>query len=303
MPKNIAIAKRVKIDKAQQNMLAAVAGAALILGISLVFAVYLLKYIRFNTAVIGARDDAIHAYSDAIRNIGICTKPRGKYYNKSELEMCNPNDLNLKLSSIPDTLRYNVVMNLAQDSALESVGRVGVPICYDASTNERYSFDKIFERYNHATSAAELEKYLNMIGVCSSLRVIPDALPSTRNQLAVGSSLNKIFSIAQYTPETISPSDDYAESDLFGIEAISFGLDIETDSVTAMRVIENLEKSIREFSIQSATIERGPSSLKITSRAFAYYIEPATLDESLVTVTGKGGVNVEESEEVAEEEY
>jgi len=293
MPKNIAVGKRLKIDKAQQNMLMAVAGAAFVLGVSLVFAVYLLKYIRFNTAVIGAKDTAIQGYSNTIRDIGICSSPSGKTYNKSELEMCNPNEVDL--NTVTDSLRYDVIMNLSQNAALESVARTGLPICYDTSTNERYSFDKIYERYRYASNPTDRENYLNMIGLCSSLRVIPDALPSSENPLALGSSLNKLFQMSDYIPEGISPGEP-SDSDL-SVPAIGLSLELETDTTTALRVLNNLEKSIRTFNVRSATIETSGNTIHLSASALAYYTNPASLTESQMTVTGKGKVMTVTSED------
>ncbi|MBQ1528147.1 hypothetical protein IIZ77_00680 [Candidatus Saccharibacteria bacterium] len=294
MAKSVAISKRLKIDKAKQNMLLAVAGAAFILGISLVFAVYFLRYIRFNSKVISEKDEAIRSYSSAISDIGICRKPSGGVYNSAELSSCKPDDVDL--NSIPNTLRYNVIMNVSQNEALESVGRTGLPICYDSSTGKKLSFESLLERYRYATTETARENYLNMIGMCSALRVIPDALPSTANALALGASLNKIFQISSYEPEGITPG-EAGESDLPGIGAIGVSLQVESDAETTMRVIDNLEKSIREISIHTARIEQGANSLNLDASATAYYTEPATLSENIETVFGNGRVVKGEGEE------
>ena len=78
MARDKAIGKRLKISKAQQVMLGTVAGAALILGVCLVFSVYFLKYIKFNSKVISEKDQAIKGYSTAIKNIGVCKSPSSR---------------------------------------------------------------------------------------------------------------------------------------------------------------------------------------------------------------------------------
>ena len=288
MAKNLAIGKRIKIDKAKQNMLLAVAGASFILGISLVFAVYFLRYIRFNSKVISEKNVAIQGYSDAIRDIGICRKPSGKVYNGSELSGCDPNDPDL-LNSVVGSLRYDVITNLSQNEALESVGRTGLPICYDSSSGKKVSLDSLLERYRYATTDVAKENYLNMIGMCSALRVIPDALPSSPNQLALGASLNKIFQLSHYEPDGITPGET-GESDLPGIGAIGVNLQVESGAETTMKVLDSLEKSIREINIRTARIEQSNSQLRLEASATAYYTEPATVNENIETVFGDGRV-------------
>lgn len=286
--RELAIGKRLKIDKAQRTMLATVAGAALILGISLVFGVYFLKYIRFNSKVISEKDKAIQGYSNAIKSIGACKAPRGKVYNTSELNSCNPNETDV--NDVPNTLRYNVIVNLAQNKDLETVARNGLSICYNSSTGEKLSYDRLYERYRNATTDEMRAYYLEMIGMCSALRVIPDALPSTANALALGASLDKIFKISGYEPRGITPGTEI-ESDITGVGAIGVSIEVESDSNTTLKVLSTLEKSIREISVRSARIEISSSGrLRLEASASAYYTPKATLNESLVTVKGDGKV-------------
>lgn len=289
MAKNIAIGKRLKIDKAKQNMLVAVAGASLILGVSLVFSVYFLRYIKFNAKVITEKNKAIQGYSSAIQRIGICRRPSGSVYNSSELSQCDPNDPDLLSSLSSDTLRYEVIMNVSQNEALESVGRTGLPICYDSSTKQKLSFNTLLQKYRYATTDQAKEDALYMLSACSSLRVIPDALPSTANPLALGASLNKIFQVSMYEPEGITPG-TVEDSELEGIGSIGVSLQVESGPETVMKVLNNLEKSIREINIKSARIEQVGSSLKVDASASAYYTEPAVLSEGIVTVRGDGKV-------------
>lgn len=57
-----ALAKRAKIDKAQQNMLIAVGVASVVFGITLVMVVYFAKTISFNAKLIGVKDEVITSY-------------------------------------------------------------------------------------------------------------------------------------------------------------------------------------------------------------------------------------------------
>ena len=48
----VAVGKRIRITKIQQQMMLAVLGASLVLGAALVFSIFFMKYIIFNTTVI-----------------------------------------------------------------------------------------------------------------------------------------------------------------------------------------------------------------------------------------------------------
>ncbi|MBR2855728.1 hypothetical protein IKE99_02170 [Candidatus Saccharibacteria bacterium] len=284
----VALAKRIKISKSQRVMLGAVACASLILGVCLVFSVYFLKYIAFNSKVISEKNKAIDGYSKAIEKIGICRAPSGKIYTVSELESCNPDDEDLSRLGA-DTLRYQVIMELSKNENLESVARKGLSICFDSSTNQKVSVEDLIEKYRVQTNDKEREAYLERIAMCSALRVIPDALPSAANPLAVGASLNKIFTMSSYIPEGITPK-EVGVSSMEGIGSIGINLQVESSADNTMRVLNNLEKSIREYNIKTAKIERSGDSLKLEAMAEAYYTEASSLDEVLEEVKGNGKV-------------
>ena len=282
------ISKRIRISKAQQNMLMAVAGASLVLGVCLVFAVYFLKYIKFNSVVISEKGKAVVAYSNTIKNTGICKKPRGEIYNSGELELCTPNET--KLEDVPDSLRYKVIKEVSRNKSLESVARDSLTICYKSTaTKEKWTFDEIYEKYDLATDNKQRAYYLEMLGLCSSLRVIPDALPSSANSLALGASLSKIFSYSRFEPEGITPG-DIKTSTIPELGAIGVNLEIESDQKTTMTVLRNIEKSIREINIETATIERRGDLLRIQANAAAYYTEPVTLSEKTEQIQGNGKI-------------
>jgi len=286
--KDSAIGKRLKISKAQSNMLGAVAGASIVLGASLVLGVYFLKLIRYNAAVVSAKDDAIQSYSDAIKDYGVCKKPRGKTYSKSELDKCDPNEI--RVGEVPNTLRYNVMVNMAQNEDLESVARNGLSVCVDPNTNEKYSYEQLYSRYENATSAEDKAAYLEIFGLCSSLRAIPDALPATKNELALMASLDKIFKTSNWEPDTMSPGGD-GEGLVEGMGAINVNLSVHTYSETTIKVLRNLEKSIREININTASIEwNSGDQLNLNASATAYYTEPGVLNEGLITVKGNGKI-------------
>ncbi|MBR3256836.1 hypothetical protein IKG02_00920 [Candidatus Saccharibacteria bacterium] len=279
--------KKLKIGKAQQTMLGAVAVASFVLGICLVIAVYFLKYIRFDAAIISEKDKAIDGYNDTIKNIGICTKPRGKTYSAKELERCVPDEVSV--DDVSGSLRANVLINMAQNENLESVARNGLSVCVDSSTGEKLSYERLMRRYENSTSEEDRLKYYQIYTMCSALRAIPDALPAAKNELALMASIDKIFKVSGWEPDNITPGGD-AESAFGGLGATSISISMQTSSETAIRVLRNLEKSIRDIDVEGLSLEWSGGRLNLSAKAKAYYTEPVEISEGIVTVRGDGRV-------------
>lgn len=278
-PNGPAITKRLKISKTQQQTLLITMITAIILGVCLVLGIYFVKYIKFNNKVIAAKDSAITDYEKTIKNIGLCkdTNNDGKF-SEDELKKCNPDALDS--SVLPGTLRYNVMVNMAKNPDLESVARDSLSDCYD-SNGEKIDWQKLFDETDDDEEQA---KYLSMLKMCSALRVIPDALPAQANEEALMASLNQIFIISGWEPEAISPSGD-VKNDTEGLSTIPISLSVQADSETTMRVLDNIEKSIRTFELQTATISwSGDKFLALDSQGTAYYTEDSGVAESNYTV-------------------
>ena len=254
------------------------------------FSVYFLRYIKFNGTVITEKDKAIKGYSEAIEKVGICKEPTGDIYTVDELKKncSDPDDVEISMLK-EDTLRYQVIMNLSQNKNLESVARKGLSICFDSSTNQKVNVEELIERYRMQTDVDEKAAYLERIAMCSALRVIPDALPSSPNQLALGASLNKLFTVSSYVPDSITPG-QIGSSSIEGVGSIGINLQVEASTEATMKVLANIEKSIREFNIKTARIERSGGVLKLEATAEAYYTEAATLNETIKEVRGDGKV-------------
>ena len=283
MPKEIAIGKRAKISEAQQYMLFAVLGASIFLGIAVSLVSHFVKQISFNADVIIAEDQAIDAYSDLIKSVGICKKPAKKAYTPSELSSCNPNTI--KLSEIPGTLRANILENLAANNALNSVPKDSSSSCINPQTDKNYTYKELNSIYNDAKTEKDQIAASQLIKTCSALRVIPDALPAFKNEEALLASLNKLFIQSGDEPESLSPSGTTSVSELgAGLNAIVVNLALdEASTEQTMRLLTNIERSIREFNIETATLSwSGSSSLSFRAKATAFY-----RDESSVVETNK----------------
>lgn len=285
MAKEIAIGKRAKISEAQQYMILAVLVASIILGIAISLTMHFVKKITFNADVIAAEEASIASYTNVIKSTGVCKSPRGSTYTESELAQCDPDSI--EISEIPDTLRSNILENLAANRALNSVSKVGDSSCTNPATNKQYTFAELNNNYNNAKGASELSAASQLIKSCSALRVIPDALPAFKNEEALMASLNKIFQLSGWEPETLSPSGGNSIVSNESLNPMSLTLSIEADSGTTMRVLDNIERSIREFNINNATIEwGGDNTLVLQAQAEAYYITESSITESTKTIKG-----------------
>lgn len=281
--------KRIKINEAQKTMFLGVFVAAMVVGATIVLSIYLLKYIGFNAKVISAKDEAIASYSKAINDSGTCKKPKDKngIYTIDELKKCSPN--NIEADEVVGSLRYKILVEMAGNTDLESVARDSLSVCKNSDTGEQYTYTKLNELYEGAGNDQERNYYLGMIKLCSALRVIPDALPTVRNEEALMASLNKIFILSDWNPEAISPSGTAGKTGMAGFYAMPVSLSVDGDSEVTLRVLNNIEKSIREFSISSARIEwsgelNGSAQLTLTARGQAYYTDPVEYEDLTETV-------------------
>ena len=298
MAKEIAIGKRTKISEAQQNMLLAVFGAAVFLGVAVALSIHFVKLISFNTRVIMAEEQAITDYSNVIKTTGICKSPKGSIYSDSEINSCNPDSI--EISEIPGTLRANILEGLAASPALNSVPKEDDTSCLSPTTGKNYTYKELNDIYDKAVTASELSAASQLIKSCSALRVIPDALPAFKNEEALLASLNKLFLISNWEPESLSPSGATTASSLgTGLFAISVNLAVEeVDAGVTMNILHNIERSIREFNIERATIEWSKdNTLSFRAQATAYYMDEASLVKTEETIYADPANNTNSEEE------
>ena len=289
MAKEVAVGKRAKISEAQQNMLLAVLGASLFLGAALSLVSHFVQKISFNIKVIAAQEQSIKAYSDVISTTGVCVKPNGNVYSNEELEKCDPDSI--EVSQIPGTLRANILENLAANDALNSVQKEGDSSCKNPATDKPYTYKELSKVYKDARGGSQLSAASQLIKSCSALRVIPDTLPAFKNEEALLASLNKLFNVSNWQPESLSPSGTTAASSIApGLNTISVNLSVEADTGTTLSVLNNIERSIREFDIERAIIEWGSNNtLQLQANATAYYVDESSITESTTII--KSGDN------------
>jgi hypothetical protein len=132
----------------------------------------------------------------------------------------------------------------------------------------------------------DTEDDVELARICSALRVIPDALPSVRNDEAAYASLNKLFLLTKdengqpVEPESIAPGSNNPTTDNSGLSTIPVSLSIKNTSTTARAVLDTIERSIRNYDIRSATIAWRSSDginrdqIELRGTAVAYYSLP-----------------------------
>lgn len=297
MAKEIAILKRAKISEAQQYVLLAVLGAAIFLGVAVSLVMHFTNKISFNINVIAEEERAIVEYSDTIKKIGICRAPKGAVYTDAELKACTPDDIDV--ASVPGTLRSNILEVMAANQALNSVPKESNSSCINPISNKAYTYAEMQDFYSDADTTEERVAASKLIKSCSALRIIPDALPSTKNEEALLASLNKIFIISDWMPDSLSPSNSSAASTSGNLSQIPVSFSVEAGSAKTMGILSNIERSIREFNFTRGTIEWSAGALKLDLTANAYYTSKASLSEINKTIkpgsstssTSKGGKN------------
>ncbi len=286
--KGAALGKRVRISEAQKYTLLAVLGASVILGVTISLMVHFLDQISFNNKILGAQDDAIKNFTSAIKTTGLCTSPKGDTYTDDELNQCNPSTI--AVAQIPGTLKSNILTDLAANSDLNSVQKETDSNCINPQSEEgkNYTYDELSQLYNEAVQGGnedEIDRANSLMQNCSALRIIPDALPAFKNEEALLASLNKLFIVSDWEPESLSPGGSSSTKPSKGLNALSVNLSIEADSATTMTVLHNIERSIREFDINRATIEwSGENTLALQANATAYFMTESSIEQSPETV-------------------
>lgn len=280
--------KRIKMSQAQQYMALAVLGASLFLGAAVAVVLKSINKISFSANVIMAQDQSIDALSNTIRDIGICKSPSGKVYSDQELKDCDPNSV--AASSVPGTLKSNIIENMAANEALASVQSSDISTCINPTTEQKYTYKELQKLYSNAQNNEDLSKANELILTCSALRIIPDALPAFMNEEALLSSIDKIFRITGTEPESLAPAEGGAgysdegegESGWSSIGTNLYtnpvNLSIESDAGTVNTFLDNVERSIRNIDIRQVSIEwSGANTINFQATATAYYTAPSTI--------------------------
>ena len=254
--KEVAFLKRNEINKANQTMFLAVAGAALITGASVVGMIYLFRIFTFNAKVIGEQDKSIKTIEQNIKNI---------------------EDLKSKLS----TLETDSHLNERQlKSNLEDGGL-------------RVIADALPDRENAAALAASLEKKIFSEGVtldAFSIDSADSAAASNDNNSSSLTSSSNSTSTSTTSTQTSSPTGvedrNKIPNDVKDIQfsaTISAGFQTEGANASSVsksqddalnnliKTVRKMERSIRAINITSFKFERSTNKFSLNFSAKAYY--------------------------------
>lgn len=273
----------LKISKAQQATILEVLVASLLVGAAFMVSIWLVRYIMFNAKVITGKDEALNNYETSVINTGACDDSNGDgKLSDSELKNCDPDTTSL--ATVPNTLRSNIMVNMANSRALESVQRSLASSCYD-DYGQVINYLALYER---ATGDAEREYYLSLYQTCSALRVIPDALPSQLNIEAAMASLNYLFNVAGVTPETMTPEGATQTATIGSGNLMSTSINflMETDERNILNMLETIECSIRDYDFTNISIDVNNNNLNFSGSVDVYYVEGSTLVETNKTIRG-----------------
>ena len=291
MAKEIAIGKRAKISEAQQYMLLSVLVASVFLGVAISLVSFFVKEISFNTKVIMAEEKSIADYSNLIKSVGVCKKPSGSVYSLDELKKCNPDTI--ELSEIPDTLRSNILEKTAANEALSSVPKEDKSAgCINSSTGKNYTYEELMKNYQDSKDKGSeaIKEASQRIKTCSALRVIPDALPAFKNEEALMASIDMLYRISGWEPESLRSSQTSAVAKIGkNLNTITVNIAIEADSGVTAKVLNNFERSIRQLDIQHGTISwKNGNELTLSAQATAYYTTGSSIAEAKKTIKAEG---------------
>ena len=243
--KEVAFLKRNAINKANQMMFLAVAGAALIAGASIVGMIYLFRMFTFNAKVLGEQDKSISTIQKNIQNI---------------------EDLKSKLSSLETDSNLNErnLKSNAEDGGLRVIA------------------DALPDSENAAALAASLEKKIFSEGVTLdsfSIDSADSAGVSASNSGGSSSSSSSNSTSAIEDPNKIPNG----VKDIQFSATISAGFQAEgTNSAQAAKsqdealnnlinTVRKMERSIRAINITSFKFERSTNRFSLNFSAKSYY--------------------------------
>ena len=249
--KEVAFLKRNAINKANQTMFLAVAGAALIAGASVVGMIYLFRIFTFNAKVLGEQDKSISTIQKNIQNI---------------------EDLKSKLSSLETdpNLNERKLKSNAEDGGLRVIA------------------DALPDSENAAALAASLEKNIFSEGVTlDSFSIDSDA---SANKSLSGSSPTSNSSSSSVTSGNQDPNKiPEGVKDIQFSATISAGFQGEgSNSAQAAKsqdealnnlinTVRKMERSIRAINITSFKFERSLNRFSLNFSAKAYYYPKYTM--------------------------
>lgn len=244
--KEVAFLKRNAINKANQTMFLAVAGAALIAGASVVGMVYLFRIYSFNTKVLTEQDKSISTITQNIDNINDLKKRLGSLETNENL-----NKQNLKSNADDGGLR--VIADALPDS--ENASGLG-----SALQKKIFSDGVTLDAFNIESSDSNSLSTSASTSVSSESSNIPEGVKDIQFTASISASFPN-----EGSPEDIKNKETAAYNNI-------------------VNTLQKMEKSIRAINVTSFKFERSINKFTLTLSAKSYYYPKyvMTLDSNKV---------------------
>ena len=244
--KEVAFLKRNAINKANQTMFLAVAGAALIAGASVVGMIYLFRIYSFNIKVLTEQDKSISTITQNIENINDLKERLGSLETNENL-----NKENLKSNADDGGLR--VIADALPDS--ENASGLG-----SALQKKIFSDGVTLDAFNIESSDSNSLSTSTSTSVSSESSNIPDGVKDIQFTASISASFPN-----EGSPEDIKNKETAAYNNI-------------------VNTLQKMEKSIRAINVTSFKFERSVNKFTLTLSAKAYYYPKyvMTLDSTKV---------------------
>lgn len=244
--KEVAFLKRNAINKANQTMFLAVAGAALIAGASVVGMIYLFRIYSFNIKVLTEQDKSISTITQNIENINDLKERLGSLETNENL-----NKENLKSNADDGGLR--VIADALPDS--ENASGLG-----SALQKKIFSDGVTLDAFNIESSDSNSLSTSASTSVSSESSNIPEGVKDIQFTASISASFPN-----EGSPEDIKNKETAAYNNI-------------------VNTLQKMEKSIRAINVTSFKFERSINKFTLTLSAKSYYYPKyvMTLDSTKV---------------------
>ena len=263
--------KRVKIDKAQRNMFIAVCLASIIVGVTIVASIWFVRKIRFNNKFAKQQEYVIDDLKKSQANLDALAVSVEELTSNEALEVVaqskESKSQNQKLRELCASLLDEEKADAKDSSSSNSSSK---------SNNSNSSSSE--EDEEDANNSYELAK------TCSALRVIPDALPSGKNEVATLGSLDFLISdlvnVEALSGDNGSRYSSYSKkstrSVTKSVNSINANVSMSDSAARINAALNGIENSIRNYDIRSAKLSwtddtRSGDSIDFSATFSAYY--------------------------------
>ena len=243
--KEVAFLKRNAINKANQMMFLAVAGAALIAGASIVGMIYLFRMFTFNAKVLSEQDKSISTIQKNIQNIEDLKSKLSSLETDSNL-----NERNLKSNAEDGGLR--VIADALPDSenAAALAASLEKKIFSEGVTLDSFSIDSTDSAGASASSSGG--SYSPSSSNSTSAIEDPNKIPDGVKDIQFSATISAGFQAEGANSAQAAKSQDEALNNL-------------------INTVRKMEKSIRAINITSFKFERSINRFSLNFSAKAYY--------------------------------